>query len=463
MSKFKMLTDEEITAIYNEAKSRTKQSLEYGKNRIIKERADEEKRYAEAKEKYQKDMEIYHKNYEEQYQRFLKQEEQRKKMHEHSEKSKIQFWESDKKSHEQLGIEFKCPRPQPTPFTPYKFTFYGTAPREPVKKIFSDAEINSCNEILNSFKNMYTPKDNHYQNMYDQYNFFGMDKMFDLLNSFYGSLGVGGFATTDLFNDELRKEKIVTDKNRNKIEYLTLREHFLTMRELQSCTSTEMTSDDPIVNGLYGEKLTVFELELMKMKNYKGKILFDLYIPTADGKYVQVDILFISPKGIFVIESKNYSGSITGNEVDEKWNTKRDYNYDPQYNYKRNRYKENGFYNPVKQNQKHIEAIQYHFKGIPCFSLIAFSERCKLESIKVSSKTAYVFNRYAMINVFSRIYNSNPDVLSDDLIKCISEHLQQFCDADDNVKKTHNDNIRDNVTHDYNNFEYFDDYGDYNG
>ena len=65
-----MLTDEEITAIYNEAKSRTKQSLEYGKNRIIKERADEEKRYAEAKEKYQKDMEIYHKNYEEQYQRF---------------------------------------------------------------------------------------------------------------------------------------------------------------------------------------------------------------------------------------------------------------------------------------------------------------------------------------------------------------------------------------------------------
>lgn len=57
-------------------------------------------------------------------------------MHEHSEKSKIQFWESDKKSHEQLGIEFKRPRPQPTPFTPYTFTFYGTTPREPEKKFF---------------------------------------------------------------------------------------------------------------------------------------------------------------------------------------------------------------------------------------------------------------------------------------------------------------------------------------
>ena len=68
-----------------------------------------------------------------------------------------------------------------------------------------------------------------------------------------------------------------------------------------------------------------------------------------------------------------------------------------------------------------------------------------------------------MINVFSRIYNSNPDVLSDDLIKCITEHLKQFCDADDSIKRSHNDNIRDNVTHDYNSFEYFDDYGDYKG
>ena len=86
----------------------------------------------------------------------------------------------------------------------------------------------------------------------------------------------------------------------------------------------------------------------MKMKNYKGKILFNLYIPTADGKYTQVDILFISPKGIFVIESKNYSGTIIGNEYDEKWNTKNNYSYDTRYNYNRNKSKENGFYNPVK-------------------------------------------------------------------------------------------------------------------
>ena len=66
-----------------------------------------------------------------------------------------------------------------------------------------------------------------------------------------------------------------------------------------------------------------------------------------------------------------------------------------------------------------------------------------------------------MINVFSRIFNSNPDVLNDDMINYVTNHLRQFCNADSNVKKAHNDNMRDNVTHDYNNFEYFDDYSDY--
>lgn len=66
-----------------------------------------------------------------------------------------------------------------------------------------------------------------------------------------------------------------------------------------------------------------------------------------------------------------------------------------------------------------------------------------------------------MINVFSRIYNSNPDVFNDDMIKYITEQFRQYCDADDSIKKAHNDNIRDNVTHDYNSFEYFDDYDDY--
>ena len=195
----------------------------------------------------------------------------------------------------------------------------------------------------------------------------------------------------------------------------------------------------------------------MKMKNYKGNILFDLYIPTPDGKFAQIDMLFVSSKGVFVIESKNYSDTIIGNEYDEKWYIKKKSGYRNSYN----KSVQNGFYNPVKQNQKHIEAVQYHFKGIPCFSLIVFSERCKLESINVSSKSAYVFNRYAMINVFSRIYNSNPDVFNDDMIKYITEQFRQYCDADDSIKKAHNDNIRDNVTHDYNSFEYFDDYDDY--
>lgn len=458
MPEFRILTDEELKNIYEEAQRRTNASLDFGQNRIREEQLKEEKRYADALKKYEDDMEIYKKRYEEEYQQFLVREEKQRKFHEQMQDNKIKSWEQHKQIREKQGKTVdEATRPQRQPYPDKKFYYSGFVPKKPEKKIISYNRSNSCIEILKSFQ-IYTKKPN-YNNGTSNFqesieNMFGM---FEAMEATFSGMGL----TSDFFRSELLKEKYITEQNINKIRYLTVREHFRNMVEEACCTISEAWSDDPIVNGLYGEKLTVFELEFMKMKNYKGNILYDLYVPSADGKYSQIDVLFICSKGIFVIESKNYSGTISGNEFDDKWYTRLEHGskgYSP-YGMKRN----NGFYNPIKQNRKHIEAVQYHLKGIPCFSLIAFSERCKLSEINVSSKTGYVFNRYAMINVFSRLFNSNSDVLNDNLIDYVTNHLKQFCNADSNVKKKHSDDIRDNVTHDYNNFEYFDDYGDYKG
>ncbi len=47
--------------------------------------------------------------------------------------------------------------------------------------------------------------------------------------------------------------------------------------------------------------------------------LMDIYIPSRDGKTSQIDHLVISKKVIFVIETKNYTGWILGNENNQFW------------------------------------------------------------------------------------------------------------------------------------------------
>lgn len=68
---------------------------------------------------------------------------------------------------------------------------------------------------------------------------------------------------------------------------------------------------------------------------------------------------------IFVVESKNYSGWIFGNEK--------------------------SFYNPIMQNKTHIKWLKKQVgNNIPVYSVIAFSERCKLKDITVESKDVKV-------------------------------------------------------------------------
>ena len=104
-------------------------------------------------------------------------------------------------------------------------------------------------------------------------------------------------------------------------------------------------------NGKEGEEIVSYVLKNLK-KNDEYIINDFLAARNKEGSYsIQVDHIYISRKGIFVIETKNYSGKIYGSLNDEKWvqvlaggNIK------------------NSFYNPVKQNQTHAEYIYNKLK-----------------------------------------------------------------------------------------------------
>ena len=77
------------------------------------------------------------------------------------------------------------------------------------------------------------------------------------------------------------------------------------------------------VNGKVGEAYTARELKLLNLLGRKGKVLRkvlrNVYIPKDNNETSEIDVLFITQKGIFVIESKNYSGWIFGSEKQYKW------------------------------------------------------------------------------------------------------------------------------------------------
>ena len=65
-------------------------------------------------------------------------------------------------------------------------------------------------------------------------------------------------------------------------------------------------------SGRYGEYL-VYKY-LSEFERFGAKFLFNAYIPKQNGETSEIDVLMLCTKGIFVIESKNYSGWIFGNE-----------------------------------------------------------------------------------------------------------------------------------------------------
>ena len=58
--------------------------------------------------------------------------------------------------------------------------------------------------------------------------------------------------------------------------------------------------------GKFGEMLTAGELQFVKFFGRKGRILRNVYLPKDNGETSELDVVFITQKGIFVFESKNF-------------------------------------------------------------------------------------------------------------------------------------------------------------
>jgi hypothetical protein len=99
----------------------------------------------------------------------------------------------------------------------------------------------------------------------------------------------------------------------------------------------------PWAKGQIGELLVrLFAHWQLDKQTYRR--LHNITLNTPDGT-TQIDHVFLSPYGIFVLETKNMSGWIFGSEKQAQWTQKL---------YKRT-FK---FQNPLRQNYKHLKALE---------------------------------------------------------------------------------------------------------
>lgn len=171
---------------------------------------------------------------------------------------------------------------------------------------------------------------------------------------------------------------------------------------------------------------SIRELKLVRFLGRKGKILRNIYVPKDNGETSEIDLVYITQKGIFVFESKNYSGWIFGDGKSMYWTASLP-------NGQKNR-----FYNPVKQNRTHIKWLNKYLNGkVPLFSIIVFSERCKLKKVFVEDETVRVIKRDKTYATIRDIWNQSSDVLGEEDIVEIYDRLQILTKVDEAVKQAH--------------------------
>lgn len=139
----------------------------------------------------------------------------------------------------------------------------------------------------------------------------------------------------------------------------------------------------------YAPKLTPAEVRLVYTleKFFDPKNIFpDLYIPKPDpslslelgrsktvggSEYVQIDCVAIGKQGIFIFESKDYSGWIYGSGNQRSWTEVLDFGRS-----------KNIFLSPILQNSSHLAALRGLFPpDVPLSSVIVFGREATLKSI----------------------------------------------------------------------------------
>lgn len=177
----------------------------------------------------------------------------------------------------------------------------------------------------------------------------------------------------------------------------------------------------PKVKGFLGETSVRMLLSRLDAENYK--VLNDILLRRKSGSTTQIDHIVVSRYGVFVIETKNYSGWIFGKEGDKYWTQTL------------NKRTKNKFFNPILQNKGHINALKEIVEyDIPFYSIVVFSSKATLKN-KING-VVYTPQLIRAIKKYDKM------VASKEVVNRICSEIMRQNIEDKVVKKEHVRSVR---------------------
>ncbi len=185
---------------------------------------------------------------------------------------------------------------------------------------------------------------------------------------------------------------------------------------------------DP-VKGEEGE-LRIF-VRLDSLEGYH-KLLPNVYLTKEDGDTTEIDLIFITEKGVYIIESKNYSGWIFGERKGYYWTQM--FNKNAKYR----------FLNPIIQNKIHIQVFlklcdMLQEKHV--VSYIVFGRDCELKKVETEFENGKVLKIDELIDTISEELKEKPVVFKTEMVDAIYNILKKY--SKKGVKQAHIDSIKE--------------------
>ena len=181
--------------------------------------------------------------------------------------------------------------------------------------------------------------------------------------------------------------------------------------------------------GQRGEDL--IEKILYKTVPGEFQVFRNVYVPHG-GATSEIDLVMVHETGIFVFESKNYNGVISGSMDARNW---------VHIHPNREKYL---FYNPVRQNRNHIRALSNYLQ-IPetnFYSYVVFSKQCKLGNVPENTRSIIITQTPELGEQLARTLSALPALYGAEEVQVIADRIAPLTDVDAAVKAKHIRDIR---------------------
>lgn len=177
--------------------------------------------------------------------------------------------------------------------------------------------------------------------------------------------------------------------------------------------------------GHHGEYLTEYALD---HGNVPGRLeLYHNVLVPRSGitSSTEIDVLMLHEKGIYVFESKNYSGWIFGNAEQRHWTMSLKGG------------KKERFYNPIMQNRSHVKALAEAI-DVPTSlfrSFVVFSERCELKDVPRNTEEYVICQRHHLTRDVIRDLKKRDIVFGEERFALLKGKLDELSAASTEEEK----------------------------